>query len=133
MGSACPHSCPSASHHERSHTTPAPSSSSTSPPAPRCGAYGPALGVSTADFDGDDPSKDLVRQFMTKWRGTPAVQGEESYRQVTSALADIGDFYRRNGARARMSAEVGDGIMAKLAAAEEALPPQTEKPSLFPF
>ena len=64
-----------------------------------------------------------MRQVLTRWEGQAAVQQHESYRQLTTGIRELGEFYRRSGARARMSEEVGNSILTKLAAAEEALPP----------
>eukprot|EP00887_Chlorella_sp_A99_P001535 scaffold8.g1535.t1 len=80
-----------------------------------------------------EPAQDLVRAVMSRWRGQPAVAADESFRQLTAGIAELGEFYRRKGARARMSEEVGNSILAKLAAAEEALPPEPEGGSKLPF
>ena len=80
-----------------------------------------------------DPAKDLVRQFMTRWRDEREVAGEESYTELTAAIRQLGEFYLKNGQRARLSEEVGQALLAKLDAAEAALPPPPEKKSLLPF
>ena len=38
------------------------------------------------------------------------------------ALLDLGEFYKKNGQRARLSREVSDGVLRRLDAAEAALP-----------
>jgi hypothetical protein len=80
-----------------------------------------------------DPAKDLVRQFMTRWRDAPEVQGEESYRQLTATIQDLGQFYLKQGQRARLSEELGQTLLNRLDAAELSLPPAPEKRSLLPF
>ena len=80
-----------------------------------------------------DPAKDLVRQFMTKWKDVPLVREDVSYTQLTGAIRDIGEFYMKNGQRARLPENVGQALLARLDAAEIALPPETEKKSIFPF
>lgn len=80
-----------------------------------------------------DPAKDLVRQFMTRWRDEQEVSGEVSYSELTAAIRQLGEFYLKNGQRARLSDEVGQALLARLDAAEAALPPPPEKKSLLPF
>ena len=80
-----------------------------------------------------DPAKDLVRQFMTRWRDAPVVRDDESYRQLTAAIQQLGAYYMASGQRARLSEAVGQELLGKLEAAEAALPPPPEKKSLFPF
>ncbi len=80
-----------------------------------------------------DPAKTLVREFLTRWKDKPAVQGEESYRQLTFAIQQLGAFYSTNGQRARLSSEVGQQLLDILDAAEAALPKQDKKPALLPF
>ena len=81
-----------------------------------------------------DPAKDLVREFLTRWRGEEAVLRQEtSYREINAAIQELGQFYLRNGQRTRMSEDAGNAILRRLADAEDALPAQEEKRSLFPF
>lgn len=80
-----------------------------------------------------DPAKDLVRQFMSRWRDAGEVAGEVSYAELTGAIRQLGEFYLSNGQRARLSEEVGQALLARLDAAEAALPPPPEKKSLLPF
>lgn len=47
-----------------------------------------------------DPAKSLVREFLTRWKGNPAVAGEESYAQLTSAIQQLGSFYQVGRGRA---------------------------------
>ena len=80
-----------------------------------------------------DPAKDLVRQFMSRWREAPIVRDDVSYAQLTGAIRDLGEFYTKNGQRSRLSEKVGQTLLARLEAAENALPPAPEKKSLLPF
>ncbi|KAL4432824.1 hypothetical protein ABPG77_008150 [Micractinium sp. CCAP 211/92] len=80
-----------------------------------------------------DPAKSLVREFLTRWKGNPAVAGEESYAQLTSAIQQLGSFYQANGQRARLTPEVGQAVLDTLDAAEAALPAAQEVKSLLPF
>lgn len=41
-----------------------------------------------------DPAKSLVREFLGRWKDNPAVAGEESYVQLTSAIQQLGTFYQ---------------------------------------
>lgn len=80
-----------------------------------------------------DPAKDLVRQFMSRWRDVPLVRDDASYAQLTSTIRELGEFYMKNGQRARLPEDVGQALLARLDAAEGALPPAPEKKSLLPF
>jgi len=80
-----------------------------------------------------DPAKDLVRQFMTKWKDVPLVRDDVSYTQLTEAIKELGEFYIKNGQRSRLPENVGQALLARLEAAENALPPETEKKNIFPF
>ncbi|KAG7669531.1 hypothetical protein Ndes2526B_g05872 [Nannochloris sp. 'desiccata'] len=80
-----------------------------------------------------DPAKDLVRQFMTRWKDVPLVRDDVSYTQLTGAIKELGEFYMKNGQRSRLPENVGQVLLARLEAAENALPPETEKKSIFPF
>lgn len=79
-----------------------------------------------------DPSKELVREFMTRWRGVPLVQDDETYHLITAAIRDLGQFYLRSGARARLPADLGRSLLDQLDAALGLLP-DVPPPSLFPF
>lgn len=80
-----------------------------------------------------EPAQDLMRQVMSRWRGSDIVQGSASYAALTAAISELGEYYRRAGARARMSEDAGNSILRHLAEAEDALPPEQEKRSLLPF
>ena len=80
-----------------------------------------------------DPAKSLVREFLTRWKGSPVVEGQESYRQLSAAIQQLGAFYQANGQRSRLSSEVGQAVLDTLDAAEAALPVREERASLLPF
>ena len=80
-----------------------------------------------------DPAKSLVREFLTRWKGSPAVEGQESYRQLSAAIQQLGAFYQANGQRSRLSSEVGQAVLDTLDAAEAALPVREQRASLLPF
>lgn len=79
-----------------------------------------------------DPAKDLVRKFMGDWRGAAVVSEDESYRQLTAAIQELGQFYMQRGQRARLDEAVGQALLTRLEAADAALPPAPEK-KRFPF
>lgn len=54
-----------------------------------------------------DPAKALVRQFLTRWKGNPAVVGEESYAQLTAAIQQLGAFYQVGRGDGRRSHAAG--------------------------
>lgn len=71
--------------------------------------------------------KDLVRQFINRWRDDRAVQDVSSFRDISAVLRDLGQFYQKNGQRAALSDEVREEVLAKLRAAEATFPPEREK------
>lgn len=80
-----------------------------------------------------EPAQDLMRQVMGRWGSSAAVRGSASYAALTAAIGELGEYYRKAGARARMSEAAGNSILRHLAEAEEALPPEAENRSLLPF
>lgn len=80
-----------------------------------------------------DPAKNLVREFLQRWKGNPLVTGEESYAQLTGAIQQLGAFYKASGQRTRLTPEVGQAILDSLDAAEAALPDRDDTRSLLPF
>lgn len=79
-----------------------------------------------------DPAKDLVKTFMTRWKDAPVVKEDPSYAQLIQSIQELGQFYQRNGQRARMNLRTGKSILDHLEAAEVALP-EREEPKKFPF
>ncbi|KAK9915894.1 hypothetical protein WJX75_005729 [Coccomyxa subellipsoidea] len=69
-----------------------------------------------------DPAKNLVKGWLSDWKDAPGVQGEASYTQLSGTIKELGEFYRKRGQRARLPRSLGDELLAKLAAAENALP-----------
>jgi hypothetical protein len=80
-----------------------------------------------------DPAKDLVKQILTRWGNSKLINDDPSYTQLVAAIQELGEFYKANGQRARIDAAIAESILAKLDAAEAALPPAPEKKSLLPF
>lgn len=70
---------------------------------------------------------------MTRWRDAPIVRDDESYRQLMAAIQELGQYYMAQGQRARLTTDVGKGLLDRLDAAEAALPPAPENKPLFPF
>lgn len=80
-----------------------------------------------------DPAKDLVRQFMTRWKDNNDVKDSESYIQIVDAIQQLGQFYISKGQRARLDTSVANSLLLKLDKADMTLPPAPEKKSLLPF
>lgn len=80
-----------------------------------------------------DPAKDLVKQMLTRWGNSKIINNDASYVQLIAAIQELGDFYKANGQRVRIGEGVAESVLAKLDAAEAALPPAPEKKSLLPF
>ncbi|GAB4820470.1 hypothetical protein N2152v2_007516 [Parachlorella kessleri] len=81
-----------------------------------------------------DPAKNLVREFVQKWRDAPLLQEQQSHRRISDTIQQLGRFYQTNGVRARLSQDVGSQLLRQLHQAEEALPPLPEQKLLpFPF
>eukprot|EP00884_Botryococcus_braunii_P000318 jgi/Botrbrau1/10287/Bobra.0120s0009.1 len=66
-------------------------------------------------------AKDLVREWMTKWSSSPVVQGSESHRQIRAAIQELGEFYIKQGQRARLPSSLGQSLLARLDAAATSL------------
>ena len=64
-------------------------------------ALGGELSLFLLDFR--ELIKSLVREFLTRWKGSPVVEGQESYRQLSAAIQQLGAFYQANGQRSRLS------------------------------
>ncbi|EIE25666.1 hypothetical protein COCSUDRAFT_52532 [Coccomyxa subellipsoidea C-169] len=69
-----------------------------------------------------DPAKNLVKGWLSEWKDAQGVQGEASYTQLSGTIKELGEFYRKKGQRARLPRSLGNELLAKLAAAENALP-----------
>ncbi|KAK9825441.1 hypothetical protein WJX81_008200 [Elliptochloris bilobata] len=71
-----------------------------------------------------DPAKALVKEWVSRWRDERTVTSEASYKQISAALQQLGEFYMRKGQRARLPRADGDQLLRRLGAAELALPPR---------
>eukprot|EP01026_Neomeris_dumetosa_P034344 TRINITY_DN27637_c0_g1_i5.p2 TRINITY_DN27637_c0_g1~~TRINITY_DN27637_c0_g1_i5.p2 ORF type:complete len:201 (-),score=8.40 TRINITY_DN27637_c0_g1_i5:206-769(-) len=71
-----------------------------------------------------DSAKDLVKEFVRKWRDDPRVRSDASYIGVSGALQELGQFYMKNGQRSRLSQQVADSVLRQLRQAETALSKQ---------
>jgi hypothetical protein len=71
-----------------------------------------------------DPAKDLARAFLRRWQDDPLVAGDPARAEVQAALSELGRHYQRNGPRSRLSDDVAAAVLARLDAAEAALPPE---------
>jgi hypothetical protein len=80
-----------------------------------------------------DPAKDLVRQFLAKYRAAGSLDSEESYQQLNATIRELGAFYTSKGQRARLDLDTGRKLLDRLQAAEDALPPRKEPKKLLPF
>lgn len=49
------------------------------------------------------------------------------HHQYTATIQELGDFYRRNGQRARLPQEVGQSLLERLGVAAAALPVKDER------
>jgi len=70
---------------------------------------------------------------MTQWRDVPAVRDDESYVQLKAAIQQLGEYYMSKGQRAGLTEDVGRALLARLDAAEAALPQPASNKPLFPF
>lgn len=48
-----------------------------------------------------------------------------------ATLQQLGQYYQKNGARARMPKDTGNSLLSKLNAAEASLPPEEKKKGIF--
>ncbi|KAK9809325.1 hypothetical protein WJX73_004850 [Symbiochloris irregularis] len=71
-----------------------------------------------------DPAKEMIRTWVLKWRDDPSVSTDTSHRQITATIQQLGDFYLKKGQRARLPRTFGESLLAKLQAADLALPRQ---------
>ena len=79
-----------------------------------------------------EPAKDLVKRYINTWSGASAIADTTACKEIRLAVQELGEFYRVQGQRKRMSKEVADSILNHLSVAESALPEKKEK-SIFPF
>lgn len=79
-----------------------------------------------------DPAKDLVKRYINTWSGASAIADSTACQEIRTAVQELGEFYRVNGQRQRMTDSVAASILKHLETAESALPEKKEK-SIFPF
>lgn len=79
-----------------------------------------------------DPAKDLVKRYINTWSGASAIADATPCKEIRFAVQELGEFYRTNGQRQRMTDDVAKSILQHLEIAEDALPEKREK-SIFPF
>jgi hypothetical protein len=70
-----------------------------------------------------DGAKGLVREWIGNWRDSPLVTSSASHRELTGTIQDLGQYYTKNGQRARMSTVAGNALLKRLDAAAVTLPP----------
>ncbi|CAK0785118.1 hypothetical protein CVIRNUC_008324 [Coccomyxa viridis] len=69
-----------------------------------------------------DPAKNLVKSWIQDWKDVSDVQQEISHKELSGVIRQLGDFYKKQGQRSRLPRSVGEGLLAKLGAAQNALP-----------
>ena len=70
-----------------------------------------------------EPAKEAVKAFIKDWASAPAAQGDRAHDDIVLAVRELGEFYKANGSRSRLSPDARESILAKLYDAKEALPP----------
>ncbi|CAG9466233.1 unnamed protein product [Pedinophyceae sp. YPF-701] len=70
------------------------------------------------------PAQDSVKAFLGRYRDDKRLQDEETYLQISSVLKDMGQFYLKNGQRAKFPPELAQSILDRLGAAGQGLPPE---------
>jgi len=80
-----------------------------------------------------EPAKDFVKKFISTWSDAAVLKDEDSCQEIRVAVQELGDFYRMNGQRNRLSQDVADSILSHLEKAEMALPELAAKKGLFEF
>lgn len=83
-----------------------------------------AYGVTTASRRGGGAAATAASSTAAAVEGTP------SHTAVQAALTALGRFYGSKGQRARLDAGTAEAVLASLAAAEDALPPEEPKVGL---
>ena len=83
-----------------------------------------ASNPSDADrFRKAEPAKEAVKTFIKDWASSPLVQGERAHDDIILAVRELGEFYKANGSRKKLSPETRESILAKLYDARDVLPP----------
>ncbi|RWW20045.1 hypothetical protein BHE74_00051901, partial [Ensete ventricosum] len=68
-----------------------------------------------------DAAKESIRQYLSGWKGQPAVVAEESYAAIEKAIRSLASFYSKAGPFATMTEEVKASILNDLKTAEDFL------------
>jgi len=68
-----------------------------------------------------DKAKEKIQIFLADWKDNSAVSSETSYVAITEALRTLGNFYSKNGQRARLPQSVIDDVLAQLDRAENSI------------
>ncbi|CAL9049506.1 unnamed protein product [Musa banksii] len=68
-----------------------------------------------------DAAKESIRQYLSSWKGQPAVVAEESYAAIEKAIRSLASFYSKAGPFATMTEEVKASILNDLKTAEDCL------------
>jgi len=79
-----------------------------------------------------EPAKDLVKRYINTWSGASAIADSTACQEIRTAVQELGEFYRSNGQRQRMTEGVATSILKHLETAEASLPEKKEM-SIFPF
>ena len=67
-----------------------------------------ATNPSDADrFRKAEPAKEAVKAFIKDWASAPAAQGERAHDDIVLAVRELGEFYKENGSRSRLSRRRG--------------------------
>ncbi|KAG2425930.1 hypothetical protein HXX76_013304 [Chlamydomonas incerta] len=69
-----------------------------------------------------DPAKEVVREFVRKWRDNPRISSDITHAEIKEALAELGEFYLAYGQRTKLTPPVRESILRHLKAARAALP-----------
>eukprot|EP00803_Ostreobium_quekettii_P004319 evm.model.scf_1518.5 EVM.evm.TU.scf_1518.5 scf_1518:34645-36883(+) len=69
-----------------------------------------------------DPSKQLVKDFLSASLDSETISKEASYKEISVALKELGQFYLKAGQRSRLPADLAAEIKTHLLAAQDALP-----------
>ncbi|KAG2434983.1 hypothetical protein HYH02_011982 [Chlamydomonas schloesseri] len=69
-----------------------------------------------------DPAKEVVREFVRKWRDNPRISSDITHAEIKEALAELGEFYLAYGQRTKLTPPVRESVLRHLKAARSALP-----------
>lgn len=78
-----------------------------------------------------DSARDPVREFITKWRDASSVQRSPVFKETSSALEELGQYYMKRGQRVALDKSTVNSVLGKLERAEAGLPPEEEKKGML--